>query len=46
MVDDFIPENPIAEMYLKQHPDLIAKAHEYDYSDDMVSHYDRDNTAS
>ena len=38
-VEDFIPENPIAEMYVKQHPDVIQKAQQYDYSDDMQSHY-------
>ena len=25
-IEEFVPENPIAEMYVKQHPDVIAKA--------------------
>ena len=41
-MEEFVPENPIAEMYVKQHPDVISKAQHYDYSEDMESHYGGD----
>ena len=36
-------ENPISSLYVKQHPDVIKKSYEYDYSDDMKSHWDSDD---